>query len=167
VGGYRMGRRMAVMRGERKRERVGSWDRRQKPPRAAECRVPTNQLRKRSRESGAKQAVGGGQASLVRVKLKTGSGGKYKAEPAAGRGEWQRRCKPEETFTAGNLHTARGAKIVLVVTRWKLHALRSRPAVCGLGLGLPHTHGSYGMQKGFQGVSLGCRKGAANAWRNV
>ena len=42
----------AAMSGERKRERVGSWDRRQKPPtRAAECR-PTS-WRKRSRESGA------------------------------------------------------------------------------------------------------------------
>ena len=46
---------------------------------------------KRSRESGATNGGGApsvcaGQASLVRVETKTGSRGKYKAEPATGRG---------------------------------------------------------------------------------
>ena len=55
-------------------------------------------------------AVGGGQASLVRVKPKTGSRGKYKAESqrqAGGDGLWHAgtQCNPEEIFTTGNLQT--------------------------------------------------------------
>ena len=86
MGGVQNG--SADGRAERKRERVGSWDRRQRSPLGLVVAAPTSSSpRKRSRESGARQPVGGaGQASLVRVKLKTGSRGKYKAEPAAGRG---------------------------------------------------------------------------------
>ena len=55
---------------------------------------------------------GAGQASLVRVKLKTGSWGKYKPEPSPGTEGCGtlRQCNPEEVFTPGNLHTT-GKKV--------------------------------------------------------
>ena len=81
----------------------------EKPPKG--CRVrAANQIPPEEEDQGkcARQVVvgGAGQASLVRVKLKTGSRGKYKAEPAAGCGTL-RQCNPEEIFTAGNLHTGK------------------------------------------------------------
>ena len=122
-----------------KGERAGSWDRRQRSPLGLVVAAPTSPSpRKRSRESGARQVVGGaGQASLVRVKLKTGSWGKYKPEPSP-RQRGAVAMQPRGSFyTRQSAHHRQ--KSVLVVTRWKLHPLRTRPAVCGLGLGLPHT----------------------------
>ena len=80
--GLRIGSLTAVMRAESKRERVRSWERRKwiLPPKEEDqgkwCKAA---------------AVAGGQASLVRVKPKTGSRGKYKAESrrqAGGDGLW-------------------------------------------------------------------------------
>jgi hypothetical protein len=92
----RIGSLTAVMRAESKRERVRSWERRKwlLPPKEEDqgkwCKAA---------------AVAGGQASLVRVKPKTGSRGKYKAESQrqAGRRSVARRytVQPRRNFYNG------------------------------------------------------------------
>ena len=102
-----------VTRGERKRGESGVVGPEAEKPSGLVVAAPTSSSpRKRSRESGARQPVGGaGQASLVRVKLKTGSRGKYKAESRRQAGATvcgtpvHTQCNPEEIFTTGNLQT--------------------------------------------------------------
>ena len=65
--------------------------------------------------------------SELNPRLGHGESIKPSPRPAeVGRGRLREPATREETFTAGNLHTHQqycGAKIVLVVTRWKLHSL--------------------------------------------
>lgn len=134
------------MRAERKRERERGRGTGEAPEGCRWRDQPTRSPRKRSRESGARQPVGGaGQASLVRVKLKTGSRGKYKAEPAARGCGTVRQCNPEGIFTAGNLHTGKKLSWLLRGGNCMLLAPDLLSAVLGWDC---HTHRFYGRGRG-------------------